>query len=47
MQRAFFRGFMAGAEDERADSQENPYAPGATARVWSLGHRAGVACAAS
>lgn len=42
MVRAFFRGFMAGSEDERSVDQANPYRPGDTARFWSLGHAAGV-----
>lgn len=43
MQYAFFRGYTVALDDERADGDAitNPYPPGATARFWDLGHRAG------
>jgi hypothetical protein len=43
MRRAFYRGYLAGSDDERAlDQDTNPYrADGTTARYWDLGHRAG------
>jgi hypothetical protein len=44
MHRAFFRGFMAGSDDERGvgDGERNPYrAGGQTAPYWDHGYRAG------
>lgn len=47
MHRAFFRGFMAGTDDERAEvdplcGADNPYQPGQTAKYWEHGYDAGV-----
>jgi len=41
MRRAFFRGFMAGSDDERADSQDSPYARRETRAYWQIGFDAG------
>jgi hypothetical protein len=42
MHRAFFRGYMAGADDERATERDNPNRRGGqTARYWDLGYQAG------
>lgn len=53
---AFFRGFMVGADDERAQDvvccprgcaivAPNPYLAGATARYWNLGRDLGLKAA--
>lgn len=43
MRRAFFRGFMAATNDERAETQRNPYASsGDTCVWWQRGWEAGV-----
>jgi hypothetical protein len=43
MVHAFFRGFMAGSNDERMTEQKNPYTAGETARYWTRGYDAGAA----
>lgn len=44
LRRAFFRGYVVGAQDDRATGDGlNPYARGTTADYWQLGHDAGVA----
>lgn len=46
MRVAFYRGFLAGSGDERAEGvnlalRDNPYAAGPTARRWTRGFEAG------
>jgi len=45
MRRAFFRGYLVGAQDPRATGDGlNPYARGGASHgYWQLGHDAGVA----
>jgi hypothetical protein len=47
MYRAFFRGFVNGADDERSfdDAGVNPYAAGQTSQYFEKGYRAGVKAA--
>ena len=42
MQLAFFLGFMAGVDDERAETKGNPYSPtGTTFGYWEQGYQQG------